>query len=430
VDVVRKGAGKKRLIKRIVIGVVLLGAIGGVTWAVGRLKPAVPTVERSTIWPDTVKKGDMLRQVRGLGTLVPEDVLWIPAPVDGRIVKINVLAGAAMKPDTVILVLENPDVQLDAVKAEFDLKAAEADLTNLRVTLASTTFDKKAAAATVNSDYVQAKLAADRDKQLEKAGLVPDLTMQLSSTKAAELATRNDIEESRLKIIDQSTVAQIEAQKVKVEQFRAIYALKKKQVDELSVRAGYTGILQQLGASAAAGATTSAPPLEVGQKVTAGTILAKIAQPQKLKADLKITETEAKDIALGQPAEIDTRNGVIPGKVIRIDPASVNGTVTVDVQLLGALPQGARPDLSVDGTIELEKLHDVLYIARPVFGQPNSDATIFLIGKDGQTCTRTKVKFGKASVNAIEIVGGLRLGDQVILSDMNQWDNHNEIKLN
>jgi multidrug resistance efflux pump len=430
VDIVRKGAGKRRLIQRIVIGLVLLGGVAGAAVYFNKLKPAVPTVERSTIWPDTVKKGDMLRQVRGPGTLVPEDVLWIPAPVDGRIVKINVLAGAAMKPDTVILELENPDVMLDAVKAEFDLKAAEADLTNLRVTLASTTFDKKAAAATVNSDYVQAKLAADRDKQLEKAGLVPDLTMQLSSTKAAELATRNEIEESRLKIIDQSTVAQIEAQKVKVEQFRAIYELKKKQVDELHVRAGYNGILQQLGASAAAGSSTTAPPLEVGQKVLAGTILAKIAQPQKLKADLKITETEAKDIALGQPAEIDTRNGVIPGKVIRIDPASVNGTVTVDVQLLGALPQGARPDLSVDGTIELEKLHDVLYISRPVFGQPNSDATIFLIGPDGKTCVRTKVRFGKASVNAIEVVGGLRLGDQVILSDMNQWENHNEIKLN
>ena len=429
-DVKREGAGKKRLIRRIVVGVILLGGVAGVTVAVGKLKPAVPTVERSTIWPDTVKKGDMLRQVRGLGTLVPEDVLWIPAPVDGRITKINVLAGAEMKPDTVILELENPDVQLDAVKAEFDLKAAEADLTNLRVTLASTTYDKKAAAASVNSDYVQAKLAADRDVELEKAGLVPDLTKQLSSTKAAELATRNDIEENRMKIIDQSTVAQIEAQKVKVEQFRAIYALKKKQVDELSVRAGYTGILQQLGASAAAGATTAAAPLEVGQKVLAGTILAKIAQPQKLKADLKITETEAKDILLGQPAEIDTRNGVIPGKVIRIDPASINGTVTVDVGLLGPLPLGARPDLSVDGTIELEKLHDVLYIARPVFGQPNSDATIFVIGKDNQTCTRTKVKFGKASVSAIEIAGGLRLGDQVILSDMNQWDNHNEIKLN
>ena len=252
-DVVRQGAGKKRLIRRIILGVILAGCAVGATVAVNKLKPAVPTVERSTVWPDTVKKGDMLRQVHGLGTLVPEDVLWIPAPVDGRVVRINVKAGASVKPDTVILQLENRDVELDAVKAEFDLKAAEADLTNLRVTLASATFDKKAAAATVNSDYVQAKLAADRDVQLEKAGLVPDLTMRLSSTRAAELATRNEIEESRLKIIDQSTAAQIEAQKVKVEQFRAIYGLKKKQVDDLQVRAGYTGILQQLGASAATG---------------------------------------------------------------------------------------------------------------------------------------------------------------------------------
>ncbi len=427
-DVVRQGAGKKRLIRRIAIGVVLLIAIGGVTYGVSRLKPAVPTVERSTIWPDTVKRGEMLRQVRGLGTLVPEDVLWIPAPVDGRITKINVLAGAVMVPGTIILEMENPDIQLDAVKAEFDVKAAEADLINLRVQLAGTTFDKKAAASVVNSDYVQAKMAAERDKQLEKAGLVPNLTMQLSSTKADELFTRNSIEESRMKIIDQSTQAQMDAQKVKVDQFRAIYALKKQQVENLKVRAGYSGILQQLGASVTA--STSAPPLEVGQKVTAGTILAKIAQPSKLKADLKITETEAKDIAIGQPAEIDTRNGIIPGKVIRIDPASVNGTVTVDVALLGPLPQGARPDLSVDGTIELEKLKDVLYVARPVFGQPHSEATIFRIGADGKTCTRTKVKFGRASVNAIEIVDGLRLGDQVILSDMNQWESHSEIKLN
>jgi HlyD family secretion protein len=428
VDVVRQGAGKKRLIRRIVIGVVLLGGVAGVTVAVGKLKPAVPTVERGTIWPDTVKRGEMLRQVHGLGTLVPENVLWIPAPVDGRITKINVLAGATMNPDTIILELENRDTELEAVRAEFDLKAAEADLINLRVTLASTTYDKKAAAATVSSDYEQAKLQADRDKELEKAGLIADLTKQLSTTKAAELATRNDLEESRMKIIDQSTQAQIDAQKVKVEQFRAIYALKKKMVEELKVRAGYSGILQQLGANVAAGA--SSPPLEVGQKVTIGTVLAKIAQPQHLKADLKITETEAKDILIGQPAEIDTRNGIIPGKVIRIDPASVNGTVTVDVGLLGPLPLGARPDLSVDGTIELEKLNDVMYVSRPVFGQPHAEATIFRIGPDGKTCTRTKVKFGRASVNFIEVVEGLRVGDTVILSDMNQWDNHNEIKLN
>jgi HlyD family secretion protein len=427
-DVVRQGAGKKRLIKRIIIVTVLALCVVAGSLAVSRLKPAVPTVERSTIWPDTVKRGPMLRNVHGLGTLVPEEVLWIPAPVDGRIVKINVLAGAVVKPDTVIVEMENPDVQLDAVKAEFDLKAGEAALTDLRVQLAGQTFDKKAAAASVNADYVQAKLQADRDKELEKAGLVPDLTMRLSATKADSLSTRNDIEVSRLKIIDQSVVAQIDAQKVKVEQFRAIYNLKKQQVEDLKVRAGYTGIVQQLGSSAIAAG--SAPPLEVGQKVTAGTILAKIAQKDKLKAALKITETEAKDIVLGQPAEVDTRNGVIPGKVIRIDPASTNGTVTVDVALLGALPLGARPDLSVDGTIELEKLADVMYISRPAFGQPNSEATIFRVGPDGKTCTRVKVKFGKASVNTIQVVDGLRLGDQVILSDMNAYDNHNEIRIN
>lgn len=415
------------MIRRISITTVLLAGVVGVTFAVGRLKPAVPTVERSTIWPDTVKRGPMLRQVHGLGTLVPEEVLWIPAPVDGRIIKINVLAGAVVKPDTIILELENPDVQLDSVKAEFDLKAAEAALTDLRVQLISLTYDKKAAAASVNADFVQAKLQADRDRELEKAGLVPDLTMRLSASKSEALNTRNEIEVSRMKIIDQATIAQLDAQKVKVEQFRAIYALKKKQVEDLKVRAGYTGIVQQLGSSAAA---ASAPPLEVGQKVTAGTILAKIAQKDKLKAALKITETEAKDIVIGQPADIDTRNGVIPGKVIRIDPASTNGTVTVDVALTGALPLGARPDLSVDGTIELEKLADVMYISRPVFGQPHSEATIFRVGPDGKTCTRVKVKFGRASVNTIEIVEGLRVGDQVILSDMNAYDNQNEIRMN
>jgi HlyD family secretion protein len=427
-DVVRKGAGKKRLIKRIIIVSVLALCVVAASLAVSRLKPAVPTVERSTIWPDTVKRGPMLRQVHGLGTLVPEEVLWIPAPVDGRIVKINVLAGAVVKPDTVIVEMENPDVQLDAVKAEFDLKAGEAALLDLRVQLASLTFDKKAAAASVNADYLQARLQADRDNELEKAGLVPDLTMRLSATKADSLSTRNDIEVSRLKIIDQATVAQIDAQKVKVEQFRAIYHLKKQQVEDLKVRAGYTGIVQQLGSSLIA--SGAAPPLEVGQKVMAGTILAKIAQKDKLKAALKITETEAKDIVLGQPAEVDTRNGVIPGKVIRIDPASTNGTVTVDVALIGDLPLGARPDLSVDGTIELEKLADVMYISRPAFGQPNSEATIFRVGLDGRTCNRVKVKFGKASVNTIQVVEGLRLGDQVILSDMNAYDNHNEIRIN
>jgi HlyD family secretion protein len=372
----------------------------------------------------------MVRQVRGLGTLVPQEVLWIPAQTDGRIIKINIHAGAQVYPDTVILEMDNPDTRLDAVKAEYDLKQAEANLIDLRVQLESQGYDKKSIAATVNSDYVQATMQANRDKELAKEGLVPDMQMQISKTKADELKIRNDLEGNRLRIVDQSVQAQIDSQKVKVEQFRAIYQLKKQLVEDLKVKAGYTGILQQLGSAPVTGGTNNAPPLEEGQRVTAGTILAKIAQPTKLKADLKITETEAKDILIGQPAEIDTRNGVIPGKVIRIDPASVNGTVTVDVGLLGPLPNGARPDLSVDGTIELEKLDDVLFMGRPVFGQPHSDVTIFKVMPDGKTCIRTKVKLGRASVNTIEIVEGLRVGDQVILSDMNAYDNHNEIRLN
>ena len=429
-DVKREGAARKRLIRRIIFGTVGLAVVVGTTVAVGKLKPAVPTVERATLWPDTVRRGPMIRQVRGLGTLVPEDILWISAESDGRIAKINVKAGSQVRPDTVILEMDNPDVKLDAVKAEFDLKAAEASLTDLRVQLTSQTFDKQAAAATVKSDYEQASLQADRDKKLATDGLIPDLQMKLSATKAEELATRNQLEEKRLKIVNDSVEAQIEAQKVKVEQLRAVYGLKKQMVEHLNVRAGYTGIVQSLGPPAANGANATAPPLEVGQKVTAGTILAKIAQPGKLKAELKITETEAKDILLNQPAEIDTRNGVIPGKVTRIDPAAVNGTVTVDVGLMGELPAGARPDLSVDGTIELEKLDNILFMGRPVFGQPHSDVMIFMIEPDGKTAVKTKVKLGRASVNTIEVVEGLREGQQVILSDMNAYDSHDRIRLN
>ncbi len=427
-DVKREGAGRKRLIRRIVYGLLLVGVVVGATVAVGKLKPAVPTVDGSTLWPDTVRRGPMLRQVRGIGTLVPEEVLWIPADTDGRVAKINVRPGAPVRPDTVILEMENPDVKLAAVNAEFDLKAAEANLIDLRVKLEGQTFDQKSVAATVNSDYVQATMQADRDKKLAEAGLIPDMQRDMSTTKARELSTRNNIELDRAKIVNDSVQAQLDAQKVKVEQLRAVYALKKQQVEQLRVRAGTTGILQALGPPAAAGA--AAPPLEVGQKVTAGTILAKIAQPEKLKAELKITETEAKDIALGQPAEIDTRNGIIPGKVIRIDPASVNGTVTVDVGLTGALPQGARPDLSVDGTIQLEKLDNILFVGRPVFGQPNADVMIFKYEPDGRTAVKTKVKLGRASVNTIEVVNGLREGDKVILSDMNAYDTHDRIRVN
>ena len=427
-DVQRQGVKKRKLVRRIIIGVVLLAAAGG-AWAwVRKLEPALPSVEAGTVWPDTVKRGPMLRQVHGLGSLVPEEVVWISAVTDGRVEKIFIQPGTLVKPDTVILELSNPTLTQAMVGAEFDLKQAQASLTDLGVTLQSTTFDKQAAAAQVTADYNDAKLAADRDQQLAKLGLIPELDVKLSQNKAQQLQFRNSIEEKRLGIIHESVDAQLAAQRVKIDALKAVYELKKQQVEELRVRAGVTGMLQQLGNSSAAAGTT--PPLEAGQNVTAGSILAKVAQQDKLKAQIKITETEAKDIAIGQPASIDTRNGIIPGKVTRIDPSAVNGTVLVDVALTGALPAGARPDLSVDGTVDIERLSDVVYVGRPTVGQPQSTVTLFRYDAEGKTASRVTVKLGRASVNTIEVLDGLKVGDRVILSDMSAQDSHDRIRLN
>jgi len=427
-DVQREGVKKRKMIRRIIIGVVLLGAAGGITYGVSRLQPALPPVDAGTVFPDTVKRGPMLRQVHGLGSLVPEEVVWISAVTDGRVEKIYVQPGTIVKPDTVILELSNPTLTQAMVGAEYDLKQAQANLADLTVTPQSTTFDKQATAAQVNADYNDAKLAADRDQQLAKLGLIPELDVKLSQNKAQQLQFRTSLEEKRLGIINQSVEAQLAAQRVKIDSLKAVYELKKQQVDQLRVRAGVAGTLQQLGnASSAAG---SAPPLEAGQNVTAGSILAKVAQQDKLKAQVKITETEAKDILIGQPASIDTRNGIIPGKVTRIDPAAVNGTVLVDVKLEGELPPGARPDLSVDGTIDIERLSDVVYVGRPTVGQPHSTVTMFRYDPDGKTATRVTVKLGRASVNFIEVVDGLKVGDKVILSDMSAMDSHDRIRLN
>jgi len=427
-DVQRTGVKKRKVIRWIVTAVVGLGALGGISYAVMHLQPALPSVEAGTVWPDTVKRGPMLRQVHGLGSLVPDEVNWISAVTDGRVEKINILPGTEVRPDTIVMELSNPTLTEAMVGAEFDLKQAEANLADLNVTLQSTTFDKQAAAAQVTADYNDAKLAADRDQQLAKLGLIPDLDVKLSQNKAQQLDYRNELEKKRLGIISQSVEAQLAAQKVKIDQLKAVYELKKQQVDQLRVRAGVTGVLQQLGGTTSAAGT--APPLEAGQNVTAGSILAKIAQQDKLKAQVKITETEAKDIAIGQPASIDTRNGIIPGKVTRIDPSAVNGTVTVDVKLEGALPAGARPDLSVDGTIDIERLADVVYVGRPTVGQPHSTVTMFRYDLDGKTATRVTVKLGRASVNTIEVLDGLKVGDRVILSDMSAQDSHDRIRLN
>lgn len=417
-----KEVGRRRLIRRVVMVVVILAAIPLITWGLSRLKPAAPTVERATIWVDEVKRGPMLRQVRGLGTLIPEEVLLIPAAFDSRVVRIPVQAGITVRPDTVLMVLSNPQMELDASDLEWQVKAAKANYTDLKVRLESQRLDQTAVTAQTQSDYSQAKLTSDRDEALTKLGLKSDLEAKLSIAKAEALAKKYEIDQKKGAISAESVQAQLDAQKVQIEKLQAQYELKRQQVQQLTIRAGTTGQLQQIG--------TSTQTVDVGQRVAAGAILAKIAQPSKLKAELQIAETQAKDIAIGQIASIDTRNGIIPGRVSRIDPSSVAGTVKVDVKLVGELPPGARPDLSVDGTIELERLSDVLYVGRPVFGQAGSKVTLFRLEPDGKNADRTPVTLGRSSVNTIEILDGLKIGDKVVLSDMSAWDPHNRIRLN
>ncbi|MEJ7604687.1 MAG: efflux RND transporter periplasmic adaptor subunit [Bryobacteraceae bacterium] len=351
-DVPRKGASRNRIIRRSVIGVILLGLIPVITVGLGKLKPAAPTVERATVWPDTVKRGPMLRQVRGLGTLVPEEVLWIPAQTEGRVERIIVRPGAQVRPDTVLLILSNAELELAASDFEWQVKAAEANYTDLRVKLQSQKLEAQSIAARAQSEFVQAKLKADLEAKLGEQGLTSELNLKTTRAIADELSNRSSIEKQKVEMSGESIAAQLAAQRVQIEKLKATYLLRRKQVDQLHVRAGAGGVLQQL-------------PVEVGQRLAAGTVLAKVAQPSKLKAELKIAETQAKDVTIGQICQIDTRNGIISGRVSRIDPAVLNGTVTVDVKLEGSLPQGARPDLSVDGTIELERLSDVLYVGRP-----------------------------------------------------------------
>jgi HlyD family secretion protein len=409
-------------VKRITWGVISALAVAAVCVFLLRLKPAAPSVEMSTLWPDTVRRGEMLRQVRGLGTLVPEDVNWIQAQFDGHVDKIFKQPGMDVSANDVILVLSNPDMELASDSAEWQLKAAEANYRDLKVRLETSQLTQKSTTEQIHSDYQQAALSADRDEQLTKLGLKSELETKLSVAKAEELKNSYDLSKQQLDISGQSIDAQLAAQQVQVEQLRAAWDLKKKQVQQLTIRAGVDGVLTQLG--------TSDKLLEVGQRVAPGAILAKVVQPSKLKATLKIPETQAKDVAIGQLASIDTRNGIADGHVSRIDPAVTNGTVDVDVRLDGKLPDGARPDLSVDGTIEIERLKDVMFVGRPVIGQANQKIGLFKIDPDGKGATRVTVSLGRSSVNTIEVVDGLQVGDRVILSDMSAWDAYNRIRLN
>jgi len=427
-DIPRKNAARRKAIRwtvTVVIGVVV---VGGISYGLTRLKPAAPGVDFSTLWPDTVRRGPMIREVHGLGTLVPEDTMLITAITDGRIQRILIKPGTPVRADSVVMILTSPELETQLLSAEFTLRAAQADVDNLKVTLQKTLMDMQSKAAQVSADYATAKLQADRDVTLAKDGLVSAIDAKISTTKAQLLGEQYEIEKKRLAIEADADLAQLAAAKVKVDQLQGEYNLKKSQVDQLKVRAGFDGMLQALPAPLTA--------VEEGQKVLAGAPLGKVAQPAHLKAELKIAETQVKDIVIGQPAVIDTRlagggsNGLIEGRVSRIDPSILNGTVTVDVALKGALPNGARPDLSVDGTIQLEKLDDVVFVGRPVFGQENATVQLFKLDADGKYASKARVTFGKSSVNTIEVKSGLNVGDRVILSDMSAYDQYDRIKLN
>ena len=416
VDIIREDLAQKRRKKRLIIGAASAAGILLITLGLSQLKPAAPSVEKSTVWMDTVKRGPMLRQVRGPGTLVPQEIRFVSAATEGRVERLVILPGAPVKPDSILIEMSNPELEREALDAESQLLGARAELNNVRAQSQRDVMDQQAAAATVRSDFHQAQLQAETNEGLYKEGLIAGLTVKLSRVRAEELATRNSIEEKRVATVADAARAQIAVQEAKVAQLEALAALKRAQKDALHVRAGIPGVLQEL-------------PVQVGQQVAPGSTLAKVAEPTKLKAQLKIAETQAKDIVIGQPASIDTRNGVVAGKVFRIDPAVLNGTVTVDVALEGALPQGARPDLSVDGIIELDRLKDVLYVGRPAFGQEKSMVGLFRVSEDGDEAMRVQVRLGKSSVNTVEILQGLKPGDKVILSDMSAWDAHDRVRL-
>ena len=415
-DIPRPSFARTRRIRRALYAAGAVVLLAAITLGVSRLRPAAPSVERTTVWMDAVKRGPMLRQVRGLGTLVPEEIRWIPAVTEGQVERIVMRPGAVVAADTVILELSNPELDRQVLDAEMQLKKSEAELANLRVQLESQHLNQQADAARIEADFTEAKLRAERDAELVKLGLVSDLNFRISQGSAESWTKRRELEQKRLAMASKAIESQLAAKNAEVEQYRALYLLRGSQRGALRLRAGVAGVLQQV-------------PVEVGQRVAPGTNLARVVNPRRLKAEIRIAETQAKDIQIGQRATIDTRNGEVTGHVIRIDPAVQNGTVTVDIGIDGALPQGARPDLSVDGTIEIENLKDVLYVGRPVHGQPQSTIGIFKLADGGAGAVRVQVKLGRGSVNTIEIVQGLAVGDQVILSDMSAWDNVDRIRL-
>ena len=418
-DIIRdESVKRKKRQKNLIIGVITVLAIGGITLGVGQLSPAAPTVELGQVWPDTVKRGSMIRNCHGLGSLVPipEDVRLIPAETDVRVERILLLPGTPVTPDSVIMELSNPQVVQEALASDLEVKSAEAEFHNIKAKVNSELLNLKAASATVEAEYENAKRDADANRELVKIGVLSESALKASLAKEKELATRRDIEHERISESTKAVETQMAVQQATIDQKRAMSGLKHRQLNALTVRAGITGVLQD-------------EPVTVGQRLAQGTILAKVVQPEHLKAELKIPETQARDIVTGLLADIDTHNGIVKGYVSRIDPASQNGTVTVDVTLSEPPPKGSRPDLSVDGTITLEKLDNVLYVGRPASGQEKQTVSMFKMDPDEKEAVRVQVELGRASVTYIEIAKGLKEGDKVILSDMQRYDNDQRIKL-
>ena len=415
VDIARPSQARKKKIRRILYIAAATIVVAGISLGVSRLKPAAPTVDRAVVWIDAVKKGSMLRQVRGSGTLVPEDIRWINTQSSGRVERIVLRPGAQVTPDTVILELTNPQLEQAVRDAELAYRSAQAAFTNRKAELQSALLSQEATVANIESQSKQADLDLQANETLFKEQLISQLTLQQKRSLSADLKNRLNVEQRRLQITREGTNSQLAPQEAEVNQRKAAWELRRRELGDLKVKAGMSGTLQSV-------------PVERGQQVGPGINLARVANPSNLKAELRIAETQTKDIRIGQYAEVDTRNGIVKGKVSRIDPSSVGGTVGVDVIMDGPLPPGSRPDLSVDGTIQLERLDNIVYVGRPAFGQENSTVTIFKVQPNGEALA-TKVKLGRASVNTIEVIEGLNPGDQVILSDMSQFDSFDRVQL-
>jgi HlyD family secretion protein len=416
VDVARTVNRRAKRIRQILWGSIALAVVVASGVGLSRLRDAAPAVDGSSVWIDTVRRGPMVREVRGLGTLVPEDIRWIPASTDGRVERILLRPGTSVEADSVVLELSNPQLDQSWQDAQLKLDAADASLASLKVQLQNDLLQMRASAAAVGADYRKAQMQAEMNEALAQRRLVSELVLRQSRVDAEQLAQRNAIAQQQLEMRDASSRTQLRVQQSTVDQARALVALRRTERDELRVRAGVAGVLQLV-------------PVEVGQQVAAGTNLARVANPRRLKAEIKIAESQAKDLQVGQQASIDTRNGLVRGRVTRIDPSVQNGTRTVDVSLEGDLPAGAVPDLSVDGTIELERMGEVLFVGRPAFGQENSSVTLFRIEADGVNASRVQARLGRSSVNAIEVLGGLAEGDRVVLSDMSAWDTATRLRL-